>query len=232
MEEDYKHLSIKLLAEDDRPREKLLNNGRHTLSDAELLAIIMASGNKNETALQLAQRMLKENNNNLNDLAKLSINDLKKYRGVGEVKAITIAAVFELGRRRTDTISFDKLEVRTSNAAYQILQKRLSDLPHEEFWVLLLTRNLKLIKDVCISKGGIAGTVVDVRIVCKLALEHNASALIIAHNHPSGNLQPSEADEKITKQIKQALNLFDISLNDHIIIGDQDYFSFNDSGKL
>lgn len=232
MEEDYKHLSIKALAEDDRPREKLLNNGRHTLSDAELLAIILGSGNKNETAVQLAQRMLIENGNNINTLAKLSINDLKKYRGVGAVKAINIAAVFELGRRRTDTVSIDKLEVRTSATAYEILQKRLSDLPHEEFWILLLTRNLKFIKDVCISKGGITGTVVDTRIICKLVIEHNASAVIIAHNHPSGNLTPSMADEKVTKQVKDALLLFDVSLNDHIIIGDQEYYSFSDNSKL
>jgi DNA repair protein RadC len=232
MKPSTRHLTIKALAEDDRPREKLLNLGRHSLSDAELLAIIMASGNKNETAVQLAQRILAENQNDINNLAKLTVPDLKKYTGVGTVKAITIAAAFELGRRRKDTESAERIKITSSLIAYQVLQTKLSDLPHEEFWILILNRANQVVKQEYLSKGGITGTVVDVRLICKSAIENNASGIIIAHNHPSGQLQPSEQDKQITKKIKEALKLFDISLLDHLIIGDQRYFSFSDEAIL
>jgi DNA repair protein RadC len=232
MEEFSKHLTIKSLAEDDRPREKLLTLGRQSLSDAELIAIILGSGNKNETAVQLAQRMLSDNNQNINALAKLSLGELQKYKGVGEAKAVNIAAAFEIGRRRTDTDTNERVKITSSEAAFNVLHKRLSDLPHEEFWILILNRANQVIKEICISKGGISATVVDVRIICKAAIESNASGIILSHNHPSGNLQPSNEDRNITIKLKEALKLFDINLFDHLIIGDQKYFSFNDEGLL
>jgi DNA repair protein RadC len=232
MEDTLKHLTIKALAEDDRPREKLLSTGRHTLSDAELLAIILGSGSKNETAVQLAQRILSDNGHNMNSLAKLSIVDLKKYKGVGEAKAVNIAAAFEIGRRRTDVVPTERIKITSSVHAYQALVKRLSDLPHEEFWVLILNRANQVVKEECISKGGLASTIVDARIICKIAIENNASGIILSHNHPSGQVQPSHEDKVITKKLREALKLFDVNLFDHIIIGDQKYFSFNDEGLL
>jgi DNA repair protein RadC len=232
MEETLNHLSMKLLAEDDRPREKLATLGRHTLSDAELLAIILGSGNRNETAVQLAQRMLSENNNNINSIAKLGLNELKKYKGVGLAKAVNVAAAFEIGRRRSSDDSAERVKITSSKVAYDNLQKFLSDLPHEEFWILILNRANKIVKQTCISKGGITSTVVDARLIAKAAIENNASGIILAHNHPSGQLQPSMEDKTITKKLKEALQLFDIALLDHIIVGDQDYFSFGDEGLL
>ncbi len=232
MENSVKHLTIKSLSEDDRPREKLATLGRQNLSDAELIAIILGSGNKNETAVQLAQRMLSENKNNINQLAKLSLAELKKFKGVGEAKAITIAAAFELARRRTDIDTPQKVKITSSAVAYQILQKRLSDLPHEEFWVLILNRANQVIKEENLSKGGISGTVVDIRLICKAAIENNASGIVIAHNHPSGQLTPSQQDKSITNKLKEALKTFEIPLLDHLIIGDQKYLSFADEGLL
>jgi DNA repair protein RadC len=232
MEDNVKHLTIKALAEDDRPREKLLNLGRQSLSDAELIAIILGSGSKHETAVQLAQRMLSDHRHSINALAKLSLNDLKKYKGVGEAKAVNIAAAFEIGRRRTETETADRVKITSSEMAYRIIQKRLSDLPHEEFWVLILNRANQVVKEECISKGGLASTIVDARIICKAAIENNASGIILSHNHPSGQIQPSMEDKNITKRLKEALRLFDINLFDHIIVGDQKYFSFNDEGLI
>ena len=232
MEQQPKHINIKSLAEDDRPREKLATMGRHALSDAELMAIILSSGNRAETAVQLAQRMLSENNNNINQLAKLSLTDLKKYKGVGTVKAINIAAAFELGRRRKESESIEKPKITSSRTAYEILHKRLSDLPHEEFWILILDRANQVVKEVYLSKGGISGTVVDVRLICRSAIENNASGVIIAHNHPSGQVLPSEQDRSITRKLKEALRLLDVSLLDHLIIGDQKYCSFSDEGLM
>jgi DNA repair protein RadC len=232
MEDTKRHLSIKLLAEEDRPREKLMIQGRQALSDAELMAIVLSSGNRDETAVQLAQRLLGDNKNNLNELAKLSVNDLKKYSGIGLVKAITIAASFELGRRRNASEVIERDKITSSFVAYQIIQKRLSDLPHEEFWVLILNRANQVIKEEKLSKGGISGTVVDMRLICKTAIENNASGIIMAHNHPSGQVVPSEQDKSITKKMKEGLKVFEIALLDHLIIGDQQYFSFSDEGIL
>ena len=232
MESENKHISIKLLAEDDRPREKLATLGRHSLSDAELIAIILGSGSRTETAVQLAQRMLSANKNNINELAKLSIGELKKFKGVGDAKAITVAAAFELGRRRNDSESIERIKITSSLVAYQIFQKRLCDLPHEEFWMLILNRANQVIKEENLSKGGISGTVVDVRLICKSAIENNASGIVIAHNHPSGQILASEQDKSITKKLKEALKTFEISLLDHLIIGDQKYFSFADDMML
>ena len=230
--ESNTHLSIKELAEDDRPREKLIAMGRHTLSDAELIAIILGSGSQNETAVQLARRMLSDHHNNINELAKLSVNDLIKYKGVGQDKAVNVAAAFELGRRRSDSQGIEKPKITSSAIAYQILNRRLSDLPHEEFWVLLLNRANQVVREEYLSKGGIAGTVVDIRLICKSAIVHSASGVVIAHNHPSGQVQPSEQDRSITKKLKEALKLLDIALLDHIIVGDQKYYSFSDEGLL
>ena len=232
MESENKHIIIKLLAEDDRPREKLATLGRHSLSDAELIAIILGSGSRTETAVQLAQRMLSANKNNINELAKLSIGELKKFKGVGDAKAITVAAAFELGRRRNDSESIERIKITSSLVAYQIFQKRLCDLPHEEFWMLILNRANQVIKEENLSKGGISGTVVDVRLICKSAIENNASGIVIAHNHPSGQILASEQDKSITKKLKEALKTFEISLLDHLIIGDQKYFSFADDMML
>jgi DNA repair protein RadC len=232
MEALQKHISIKSLAEDDRPREKLATLGRHSLSDAELIAIVLGSGNRTETAVQLAQRMLFEHNNNINQLAKLTIADLKKYKGVGLVKAINISAAFELGRRRNEAGATEREKITSSSVAYRILQKRLCDLPHEEFWILVLNRANQVMREEYLSKGGISGTVVDIRLICKLAIENNASGIVIAHNHPSGQVVPSEQDKAITKKLKEALKFFEITLLDHLIIGDQKYFSFSDDGLL
>ena len=232
MEETMEHITIKALAEDDRPREKLLNIGRQNLSDAELLATILGSGNKTETAVQLAQRILKTHHNDINVVAKLSVNELKKFKGVGLVKAINIAAAFELGRRRTDTDISSKPKINGSNDAFQLLSAKLSDLPHEEFWILLLNRANSVVKMECISKGGVSGTVVDARLVLKPAIEHLASGIILCHNHPSGQLKPSEQDISLTKKLKEGVKLLDISLLDHLIIGDRNYFSFADEGIL
>jgi DNA repair protein RadC len=227
-----KHLTIKAWAEDDRPREKLISKGRQALSDAELLAILLASGSKEETAVQLAQRMLNENGNSINKLAKLQLNDLKKFKGVGEAKAVTIAAALEIGRRRTDEQSEEKTQITSSNIAYQLFNSVLSDLPHEEFWILFLNRNNRVIQKSCISKGGVSGTVVDVRLILKPAIECLASGIILGHNHPSGNLKPSQEDIHLTQKVKQSAKLIDIALLDHLIIGDQNYYSFADEGII
>ena len=229
---EQQHISIKNWAEDDRPREKLLTKGKQALSDAELIAILIASGSKNESAVQLSQRILATHNNNLHDLAKLSINDLKKFKGIGEAKAISIIAALELGRRRKD-VETTKLEViKTSKDAYTHIAPKLIDLPHEEFWIMLLNRSNKIIKTEFIGRGGISGTVADVRLIMKSAVEHLASSMVLAHNHPSGNLQPSKEDINLTHKIKQAAALFDIQVIDHIIVGDATYYSFADEGVL
>lgn len=228
MEPVLKRLGIKDLAEDDRPREKLATLGRHALSDAELIAIILRSGNNQETALQLAQRMLAENNHSVNDLGRLSINELKKYRGVGETKAVTILAAFELGRRRKEQNQGKKPKILSSFNAYELLAPRLSDLRHEEFRMLVLDRSNQVVKDVFISSGGINGTVVDIRLLCKQAIDCGANGVILAHNHPSGQVRPSKEDKELTRRIREGLKLFDITLHDHIIVGDKTYFSFAD----
>lgn len=233
MEEiELKHIPIKLLAEDDRPREKLLSIGRQNLSDAELLAIQIGFGTRDETAIQLAQRVLNYYGNDLNLLAKSSIAELKKFKGIGEAKAINIASAFELGRRRNDLEVQQKSKITSSVDAFKLLNKKLSDLPHEEFWILLLNRANSVVKMECISKGSVSGTVVDVRLILKPAIESLASGIILSHNHPSGQLKPSEQDLSLTKKIKESARLMDINLLDHLIIGDQKYLSFADEGIL
>ncbi len=226
------HISIKNWAEDDRPREKLLTKGKQALSDAELIAILIASGSRNETAVQLSQRILATHNNNLNELAKLSINDLKKFKGIGEAKAISIIAALELGRRRKEVDLPKQDTIKSSRDAYIHIAPKLSDLPHEEFWILLLNRSNKIIRTELVGRGGVSGTVADVRLILKSAVEHLASSIVLAHNHPSGNLKPSKEDINLTQKVKQAAAFFDIQVIDHIIIGDANYYSFNDEGVL
>lgn len=231
-EQTHKHLNIKAWAEDDRPREKLITKGRQALSDAELLAILLSSGNKNETAVQLAQRILSSHKNSINQLAKLQLNDLKKFKGVGEAKAVTIAAALEIGRRRTDEGVEEKLKISSSAQAYQVLKSKLNDLPHEEFWVIFMNRNNLVMKTECISRGGVSGTIVDIRLILKPAIECLASGIILAHNHPSGNLKPSQEDILLTKKVKEASKVMDIVLQDHIIIGDGAYLSMVDENLI
>ncbi len=217
-------------AEDDRPREKFLLKGKSSLSDSELLAILIGSGSRNESAVQLCQRILFSANNNLNQLGKLSIKQLTEFKGIGEAKAISIAAALELGRRRRNEDALELKKITTSKVVFEIMQPIIGELPHEEFWVLYLNNSNKVIYKSQISKGGITGTVVDVRIVFKMALENNATSLILTHNHPSGKLMPSAADIDITKKLKLAGQQMDISVLDHIIITESGFYSFNDEG--
>ena len=223
---------IKAWAEDDRPREKFLLKGKQSLSNTELLAILIATGTKNESAVDLARKILQLTNDNLNELGKLSIKDLKKVKGIGEAKAITIAAALELGRRRKDEDAKQIEIVKTSREVFNYFEPLLADLPHEEFWILLLARNRKVIARVKISEGGVAGTVVDTKIIFKHAIENLASYIVLCHNHPSGNLQPSAADIQITKNLKNAAKLLDIDIVDHIIIGNNKYYSFADNDNF
>lgn len=217
-------------AEDDRPREKFLHKGKSSLSDSELLAILIGSGSRNESAVQLCQRILASANNNLNQLGKLSVKQLTDFKGIGEAKAISIAAAMELGRRRRaeEVIILDK--ITSSKSVFEIMQPIIGELPHEEFWVLYLNNSNKILHKAQISKGGITGTVVDTRIIFKTALECNATSLILTHNHPSGKLFASDADKTVTKRLKSAGEQLDILIIDHVIITENGYYSFNDNG--
>jgi DNA repair protein RadC len=206
--------------------------GRQVLSDAELLAILIGSGNRSESAIELCKRILNDSQNNINQLAKLSVNDLMKYRGIGEAKAISIVAALELGRRRKSEAVLDKVQVTSSQHLYEYIKPVLEDLPHEEFWIVLLSRANKIIGKQLIGRGGISETTADIKLIFKKSIESLASAIILAHNHPSGNLKPSQSDLNLTKKIKDAAKLFDISILDHLIIGDGNYYSFNDEGVL
>lgn len=232
MENKKLSFGIKSWAEEDRPREKLLEKGRHVLTDAELIAILIGSGNQNETAVELSKRILASVGNNLNELSKLSVQELMKFKGIGEAKAISIVAALELGRRRKESEGVKREKIGTSDDVFQIMQPLLLDLPHEEFWLLMLSRSNQVIKKELISRGGVAGTVVDTKIIFKTALQNYSSSIIICHNHPSGNLKPSEADLKITQNIKEAGKIMEINLLDHLIITDDGFFSFADEGIL
>lgn len=219
-------------AEDDRPREKFLLKGKIALSDAELLAILLGSGSRNESAVQLAQRILAQSQNNLNTLGKQTIAQLMAFRGIGEAKAITIAAALELGRRRRMEEVQDKVKITSSKTVFDIMQPLIGELPHEEFWVLYLNNSNKIIHKAVLSKGGITGTIVDIRLIFKSALENQATSLILSHNHPSGKLQASEADRAITQRLKIAGQHLDILVLDHVIITETGYLSFADEGIL
>jgi len=219
-------------AEDDRPREKFLLKGKAALSDSELLAILIGSGSRNESAVQLCQRILASTNNNLNQLGKLSVPQLIQFKGIGEAKAISIAAALELGRRRRSEEAEELIKITSSKAVFEIMQPIIGELPHEEFWVLYLNNSNKVIYKSQISKGGITGTVVDKRLVFKIALEQHATSIILIHNHPSGKLEASEADKNITKKLKEAGLHIDILVLDHIIITEKSYFRFADNSLI
>ena len=225
-------MSIKFLAEDDRPREKFLLKGKNSLSDAELLAIIMGSGNREDSAVELGRKILSSVANNWHNLSLLQIPDLMKFKGIGEAKAISIAVALEIGRRRASQEVPEKVQLTSSQESYKILLPYLSDLQTEEFWAIFLNQNNRVLGKSKLSSGGINQSVVDVRILFKMALEHLATGLIIAHNHPSGNLKPSSEDVKITKQIAEAGKILNIQLLDHLIITQNSYLSFADENLL
>ena len=229
---DYKKLSIKEWAVEDRPREKMEIKGIRSLSEAELVAILIGSGSLDESAVALSRRILASVNNNLNELGKKTTKDFQKFKGIGPVKATTISAAMELGRRRKESGPDEKLKVITSSDAASIFKPLLSDLPHEEFWILLLNRNNLVIAKEMVSQGGLSGTVIDVRLILKMAIDKLACSIILCHNHPSGNLVPSEADKEITRKIKEAGKQMDIPVLDHVIIGNGSYFSFADEGLI
>ena len=222
------NLSIKNWSEDDQPREKLMLKGKQVLSDAELVAILIGSGSRSESAVQLSQRILASVDNNLNALGKLSIKQLTEFKGIGEAKAISIVAATELGRRRRAEETVELKKITSSKNVFEIMQPIIGELAHEEFWVLFLNNANKVIYKSQISKGGITGTVTDVRLVFKIALEQNATSIILAHNHPSGKLAASDADKTVTKQLKLAGEQLSIPVLDHIIITENGYFSFRD----
>lgn len=229
---EYTNLSIKNWAVEDRPREKLVKKGVDSLSDAELLAILIGSGTRNITAVELSKSILASVDNNLNQLGKLSMKELERNKGIGRARALTIMAALELGRRRKFSDSVKKIKIASSKDAFDLFQPLLSDLPHEEFWILMLNRSNHVIEKSRISQGGLSGTVIDARIILKNAIDRLSSGLILCHNHPSGNTSPSEADRLITNKLKEAASLMDINLLDHIIIGDNRYYSFADEGVL
>ncbi|MES2062664.1 MAG: DNA repair protein RadC [Bacteroidota bacterium] len=231
--EDYSNkISIKAWAEEDRPREKLSGQGRRALTDAELIAILIGSGSRDESAVELSKRILHHYDNDLNKLGKAGISELCKFKGIGEAKAISIIAALEIGRRRGDTEIKVLDEVKSSRDGYNIMRRHLMDLNHEEFWIMLIGRSSKVLAKELVSKGGLSGTVADPKIIFHMALQHQASALIMVHNHPSGNLKPSREDLVLTKKIADAGRMLDINVLDHLIITDSGYFSFGDEGLL
>lgn len=225
-------LGIKAWAEADRPREKLLLQGRRQLTDAELIAILIGSGSRNETAVDLSKRILGFYQNDLAKVAKLSVKELSRFKGIGEAKAISIVAALELGRRRKEVENDAPLKISCSRDAYLMLKSEFEDLPHEEFWILLLNRANFVIGKHFISKGGQAGTVADPKLIFKIALEHNAAYIVLAHNHPSGNLKPSNADLSLTKKLKESGLLLELPIFDHLIITDHSYLSMADEDLI
>jgi DNA repair protein RadC len=217
-------------SEDDKPREKLMLKGKSVLSDAELIAILIGSGSRNESAVDLSKRILGSVNNNLNALGKLSISQLINFKGIGEAKAISIIAALELGRRRRAEDAVELTKITSSKTIFEIMQPIIGELPHEEFWIVYLNNSNKVISKSQLSKGGITGTLVDVRLVFKTALEIGATGLILCHNHPSGTLIPSDADKQITRKLKLAGDSLEIKVLDHLIVTEADYFSFVDEG--
>jgi len=222
-------LSIKHWAEDDKPREKLMLKSKSALSDAELIAILIRSGNRSESAVDLSKRIL-ASVENLNVLGKLSLQQLTNFKGIGEAKAITIIAAMELGRRRRSEQTTELTKIISSRTVFNMMQPIIGELPHEEFWILYLNNSNKVIYKSQLSKGGITGTVVDVRLIFKTAFEYNATAIILTHNHPSGVLKASDADKQITSKLKDAGKNLDVNVLDHIIITENGYYSFRDEG--
>ena len=224
--------SIKNWATEDRPREKMLEKGREALSDAELIAILIGSGNNNESAVDLSRRILKDVDDNLIQLSQLSINDLMVYNGIGEAKAVSIAAALELGRRRRFAEVARQTFVKNSKDAFEYFYMHISDIEHEQLWVMLLNPANKVIKMAKVSDGGVNGTTADPKRIFKMALENNATALMLCHNHPSGNVLPSDSDKALTRNIVNGGKILEIKILDHIIVGIDKYFSFADSGLL
>lgn len=225
-------LSISQWSEADKPREKLRYRGRGALTNAELIAILIGSGSREESAVELARRILLSSGNNLAALSRLSVDELMRFKGIGEAKAIAIVAALEIGRRKGQSALPKKQLVKDSSMAYELLQSELADLNHEEFWIIYLNNANKVLRRFQLSKGGITGTLVDVRLVMKKALDLGAVSLILAHNHPSGTLQPSQADKDITQQIIKAAKTLNIKVLDHLIITQESYFSFADNKLL
>jgi DNA repair protein RadC len=225
-------MSIKSWAEDDRPREKLMLKGKTALSDAELIAILIGSGSRNESAVDLSKRILSSIDNNLNKLGKLSVSDLLKFKGIGDAKAVSIITALELGRRRRIEDALESPEIKSSKAIFNIMQPLIGELQHEEFWIVYLNNSNKVLHKEQLSKGGLTGTLVDVRLVFKKGIELFSTAIILCHNHPSGKLQPSQADKSITSKLKLAGETLDIKVLDHIIITENAYFSFADENLI
>ncbi len=232
MQQKQPSFSIKHWSDDDKPREKLVQKGKSTLSDAELIAILIGSGSRSESAVALSKRILAFVNNNLNELGKLSVKQLMQFKGIGEAKAVTITAALEIGRRRKGEQAQQITKINSSRDAFELLQPRIGDLEHEEFWILYLNNGNKLLHSALLSKGGLTGTLVDVRIVMRQALELGAVALVLAHNHPSGTLRPSKGDRDVTAKVQRAALALDLTILDHIIVTEKDYFSFADEGVL
>lgn len=232
MQEKLASFSIKNWADDDRPREKLVQKGCFALSDAELIAILIGSGSRDESAVELSKRILASVDHNLNELGKLSVNQLMRFKGIGEAKAVSIAAALEMGRRRRMDDTKKITAITSSKDAFELLYPLIGELPHEEFWILYLNNSNKVIHKSQLSKGGITGTLVDVRLVMKQALELGAVGIILAHNHPSGTLKPSLADKQITEKLKKASEALDIKILDHLIVAQHQYMSFADKGIL
>ncbi len=230
--DNMQNLSIKKWAEADRPREKLLQKGKLSLSDSELIAILLGSGSKTESAVELSKKLLLSTQNNLNELGKLSINQLCKFKGIGPAKAVSIVAALELGRRRRLEEALEKIKITSSHSIFEMMQPVIGELPHEEFWIIYLNNSNKVLEQYQISKGGITGTLVDVRITLKKALELGAVSIILVHNHPSGNLKASESDKQLTKKLKIAAESLDIKILDHVIVTEKSYLSFADEGML
>lgn len=224
--------SIKNWSQDDQPREKLRDKGKAILSDAELVAILIGSGNREESAVALCKRILASVDNNLSELGKLSIKQLISFKGIGEAKAISIVAALELGRRRRGEEALEKLKITSSVSVFELMQPIIGELPHEEFWIVYVNNSNKVIQKNQLSKGGITGTLVDVRLALKIALEVGATGIILAHNHPSGTLKPSEADKQLTSKLSIAAKSLDIKVLDHLIITENAYFSFADESIL
>lgn len=230
--DDHTSFPITNWALGDRPREKLLAKGKVALSDAELIAILIGSGSRNESAVQLSKRILKEANNSLNDLGKYTVEQLMEFKGIGEAKAITIVAAMELGRRRRAEAALEKKIITSSASVFELMQPLIGELEHEEFWIVYVNNSNKVLQHSQLSKGGITGTLVDVRLVFKTALQIGAVAIILCHNHPSGSLKPSQADKHLTQKLKSAGESLDIRVLDHIIVTQNKYFSFADESIL
>jgi len=228
----YRNLSIREWALEDRPREKLIAKGINSLSSAELIAIVIGSGTRSDTAVELSKKLLNLVGNNLHELGKLDLTNLRKIPGIGPAKATAILACFELGKRRNFSDRLPEIKISGSRDVFDLFHPLLGDLPHEEFWILLLNRANRVIDKIRISQGGISGTIIDTRIILKNAVDRLASTIILCHNHPSGNLKPSDADIKITGKMKESAQIMDINLIDHIIVADNSYFSFADEGMI